>query len=410
MIKARWSLTALAVAAVIAGRGNLLGQIPLSTERLCLFDTSSSEDKLFTFSSDVAIEARVDSLVALAGQDRSFVVASANIARAAAATTAPNSMLLYSQELFAETERGSATDWSHLTILCHQLAHLLLRHTLTAVPADRKLEELEADQFAGTLIHAFGGGLEQALSCYRDLPAHGPATARLYPSKTERLAAAESGWRSLGESLVTNFVTEGAVPTFLLPPPRPSAWKEIPLERITGSRSTVTLGELGALLEKAFIRAGYNQLNFYSIAPHGFAVVTQVEQVTVDGFPKSGTDRFSVKISAPRLFSLTSYLQALLGPSRGHFRLVTVLVSPVPLTYNPEPASLRHSIDWLWGGMTRLPASIARRPLTAEYSCTALVYEFTQPSAFTEAIVRVPGSLSAQDHLRRSGLWQALGL
>lgn len=405
LVKAPWRLF-LFVFLLTSGGDGLLGQNLLRTKGLCLFDTNSSPDDLYAFSSDVAMEARVDSLVGLAGLDRNFVVATANIPKAAAAIVAPNRMLLYSQEDFQETGNRATTNWNHLAVLCHQLSHLLLQHTLTTIPAERKREELEADQFAGTLLHAFGSTLDQSLIVYRSLPARG--TARLYPSRAERLVAVEKGWRSLGDTIVTNFVTEAAVPSFPLPPPRPSAWKELPLGKLKAAhKGNITLGELGSQLQKAFARAGYNQLSFYSTAPQGFAIVTGVEQMTVDGSPKT-EDRFSVKISAPRLFSLSSYLQALLGPSKGHFRIVAVVVSPMPLTYTPEPASLRHSIDWLWGGMTRLPDTIAKRPLTSEYTCTALVYEFVQPSAFTEAVLRVPGSLSAEEHLAKGGVWQNL--
>lgn len=274
------------------------GQNLLRTESLCLFDTNSPRDDLYTFSSDIAMEARVDSLVGLAGLDRDFVVAAANISKAAGAITAPNRMLLYSQEQFQESK--TATNWSHLAILCHQLGHLLLRHTLTTVPEERKHEELEADRFAGTLLHAFGGTLVQSQIVYRSLPAR--ESTHLYPSRAERLAAVEEGWRSLGDTVITNFVTEAAVPSFPLPPPRPSAWKELSLERLRTSHSNVTLGELGTHIQQVFARAGYDQLSFYSTAPQGFAIVTGVEQITVDGSPRAGADRFSVKVSPPDCF------------------------------------------------------------------------------------------------------------
>jgi len=405
-MKAPWFLLLL-VYAYMGDHEVLLAQSLVKANGLCIFDASSTKEALYSFSSDIAMEGRVDSLVGLAGLDRNFVVATANISRPAAAAIGPTRMLLYTQEDFPGTAAQTEVNWSHLAVLCHQLGHLLLGHTLTIVPEERRREELEADRFAGTLLHAFGGTLEQSQSAYRSLPARGAAP--LYPSRAKRVAAVEEGWRSLGNTIITNFVTESAVPSFSLPPPRPSTWKELPLDRLRAAHGdNITLGELGAKLQKAFTNAGYDQLSFYSISPQGFAIVTGVEQMSVDGSPTSGANRFSVKVDAPRSFSLKSYLKALLGPLRGHFRIVVTIVSPVPLTYNPELASLRHSIDWLWSGMTRLPGTIARRPLTSEYSCTLLVYEFVQPSAFTEAVLLVPGSLSAQEHLAKGGVWQGL--
>jgi hypothetical protein len=164
-----------------------------------------------------------------------------------------------------------------------------------------------------------------------------------------------------------------------------------------------SLGDLNGFLTAALAQTGYREKSYYAV-PDGFALVTRLEQIEIDGRSKT-LDRWSA--DAPQVHSLRAYLDALLRAAPGYYRVVALVVTDVPFTQSNGRVSESDALAWLRGGVPWLPTAIADRPYTAEVACTALIYEFERPAGGDPTIL-LPSRLDAHTHLVKSGLWDAL--
>ena len=176
---------------------------------------------------------------------------------------------------------------------------------------------------------------------------------------------------------------------------------------LTGNHANRSLGDVATELERAFSSAGYVERSYYAV-PQGFALASRLEQINSDGSPAPGAIRWSANIAAPKVFSLASYLRALLGATPGDYRVVIFVVTAAPVTQTTNEPSLQQAQEWLSGGANKLPASIGNIPFTSDSACTALIYEFLQESRDSSAVLKLPSPLTGLAHLEAAGLWRAL--
>jgi TPR repeat protein len=95
---------------------------------------------------------------------------------------------------FTETSMG--TDWEALSILAHEVGHLLNHHLMVSIASTPKLE-LEADEFSGFVLAKLGATLPQAQKAMRS-PYISDKGSYTHPPRSQRLAAIEKGWRRGG--------------------------------------------------------------------------------------------------------------------------------------------------------------------------------------------------------------------
>ena len=120
---------------------------------------------------------------------------------------------------------------------------------------------------------------------------------------------------------------------FPWPPPKASSWTKLKPEVFHRSGQRESLRDVARRIEAAFRSAGYIEWSYYAV-PKGFAVVSQLEQYLPDGTPLKEPDRWSAKVSAPRVFSLESYLKALFTANPGQFRIVVLILTSEPVTHS----------------------------------------------------------------------------
>lgn len=109
--------------------------------------------------------------------------------------------ILYNPDFLQEVKRlnfssaeisPTTQNWKALSILAHELGHHVNNHLLNPHPdASARDMELEADQFAGSMIFLMGGTREQALAAYRELPEMGTYS---HPGRRQRMEAVTIGW------------------------------------------------------------------------------------------------------------------------------------------------------------------------------------------------------------------------
>jgi hypothetical protein len=133
-----------------------------------------------------------------------------------------------------------------------------------------------------------------------------------------------------------------------------------------------------------------------------------MEQIDADGTPKPNPLRWSTALPPRPLFSLGDFIHALFTAAEGHYRVIVFVITPQAVATTATAASESQATDWLTGGLTQLPASIANLPFGDDYQCTALVYEFHKIASEPAPIANPDGAPSAVEQLQRSGIADAL--
>jgi hypothetical protein len=195
-------------------------------------------------------------------------------------------------------------------------------------------------------------------------------------------------------------VTE--VPQFPWPPPASSAREVLPRNLLRGAY----LADIDRFLSKALYKSGYAETSYYAV-PSGFALVTRLEQIELDGRSKVPPDRWSAGAPAQMThFSVGAYVNALFTADPGHYRVVVFVVTNVPFRQSDKQISRAEALGWLRDGLNVLPPIIGEQRYTADVNCTALIYEFERKGDTTRILL--PSGLDAHTHLIKSGLWSAV--
>ena len=189
------------------------------------------------------------------------------------------------------------------------------------------------------------------------------------------------------------------------PPPRASSQSVLTI-RLPGP-GPKSLGDVDAVLKGALDSGGYDERSYLGV-PRGFALVTRLEQISEDGRPLAGAERWATTVRRrSERFTVESYIRELMSSGRtGYFRVLVFVVTPVAFSQAAEPPTRERAIEFVTMGANRLPADVAALDYSTDYTCTALVYEFEQVNA--SAAIRVPGRLTARMHLAGASLLGSL--
>ena len=151
------------------------------------------------------------------------------------------------------------------------------------------------------------------------------------------------------------------IPAFPWPPPAASAEHQIRNAWVSKGERT-KLSDVAAKLEAALHDANYETWR-YSSVPHGFALVTQVEQIKPDGTPRSGTERFRTDLPSLSGMTFVEYLKALAKAPPGYYRVIVFIVTDTPFARTDKRPTEAEAQLWLDAGLNQLPKSIGRAAL-----------------------------------------------
>jgi hypothetical protein len=386
-----------------------LGQESVHIDGLCLFDSDHFDESLYVFPPDKQALNMFQEMLAKSGKDLHVVVKAANVPEVAAAENGNERLLLYNQFVLDRFQKEGRQDWRLSMLIAHQIGHHASNHSLTLEPRMRVEIELEADRFGGYLLYQLGatlGNIEGLEEFFQNT--HQSAA---FPDAHARFKAAIEGWhdgraeQGGGQGFDPG---DDNIPKFpSWPPPQASANMDIPRDLLLKNISRPLVMDAATRLLSALDQAGYGERSFYAV-PGGFALVSRIEHIYPDGRPKEGDERWPLTTQPPRIFSLSSYIRALLTSDPGFYRVIAFVVTSRPLVQSGAFTKYSSPRDWVWAGANRLPTTIAFLGYTNEVSCTALIYEFQQVSRNADAILHVPGSLTGRTHLERSSLLGAL--
>jgi hypothetical protein len=209
----------------------------------------------------------------------------------------------------------------------------------------------------------------------------------------------------------TTAIPPSALPAFPWPPPRTTARYDVPRDLATARGRVATLGAVADHLEAALQSQGYTQLSYYGV-PEGFALVTQVEQITEDGRPAPPPGRWEAALQPVSLanFSVENYLKALVMARRGYYRIIVFVATPQPFAEDVRRRLSRDEADNLFhGGLSKLPATLRSVAYGADCNLTALIYEFEQQVPGRPARTRDSSPVTGEMHLKQAMILAALG-
>jgi hypothetical protein len=195
-----------------------------------------------------------------------------------------------------------------------------------------------------------------------------------------------------------------AIPEFPFPPPMPSTMTVVQRNLLVGDVESPTLKNVGEALDAAFEQCGYGKRSYFAF-PGGFAMASSLEQIDETGAPKA-TNRWSLKVSPMRTFSLRAYLHALFNARPGHYRVIVFAVTDRAFGQSARVGA-REASAWVGSGANVLPDEIGDLTFTPRHQCSALVYEFRSLGQ-GEAEFVDPSEITARTHLQRTGFLAAL--
>jgi hypothetical protein len=193
-------------------------------------------------------------------------------------------------------------------------------------------------------------------------------------------------------------------PAFQLPPPMPSDRTTLDHARIRAlcGGDNATLWTVANHLDRA-LRGLRSERRYYATRG-GVVVATRLERILDDGRPAPGDNRFR----PPEQFSLSETMASILAAPPGRFRLVLFLIGGDSMTPSAQGMTRGAAERLMGGGRTNVPGYLRKMAFGEEEQVEALIYEFARGRNAREVNLVVPGQLSAEIHLERSGLARAI--
>lgn len=203
-------------------------------------------------------------------------------------------------------------------------------------------------------------------------------------------------------------------------PPRASTRMRLPEFFPDAAR----LSDVATRVSDALNQAGYTDQGWFVVpaafsttsspAVIGFAVVTRLEQIEDTGRTKGGGRRWALDLSPSSSGSLLDAVKLLLqGAPDGRYRVFLLWVSNDPVS---QIASHPSTGDWqdFLSQAAKAPLVRMMEGVRVNYGagggCYAFVYEYERSAISGETRYVGVSQLTAEQHLRASGIWDALAV
>ena len=174
-----WSQNVASKATVVTAAVNGATGVTNEGTDLPFFTTSADAEKI------------VSSIMGAMGLESNFKIKEAHVPNVEAKIRHHDRYILYNPEFIKQVNDATRNKWASIFILAHEVGHHLEGHTLLDVNSTPSIE-LEADEFAGFVLHKMGATLQQSqLAMYYISTS---VASKTHPARADRLAAIEKGW------------------------------------------------------------------------------------------------------------------------------------------------------------------------------------------------------------------------
>jgi formylglycine-generating enzyme required for sulfatase activity len=163
------------------------------------FDPEPHGDTYLYDPSDEAARIVAEIVDAL-GLTKNFLVKASSVRNAVATELDGQRYILYSTTFLEKFKADERTRWAAYAVLAHEIGHHLNNDNFGEADLKRrKICELEADRFSGSVLRMLGANLEQAQSGIESLEKEAETTT--HPPKIARREAVATGWKKRDEFL-----------------------------------------------------------------------------------------------------------------------------------------------------------------------------------------------------------------
>jgi len=131
------------------------------------------------------------------GLQNDFELREANVLNLEATISHRKRYISYNPEFINQVNAVAKDKWAVMTLLAHEVAHHLEGHTVRKCGSKPTLE-LEADEFAGFILHKMGASLEQSQEVMKYIAAI--KTSKTHPARASRMLAIETGWNKVSSN------------------------------------------------------------------------------------------------------------------------------------------------------------------------------------------------------------------
>ena len=136
-------------------------------------------------------------IMIVVGLQQNFELKEAKVDNIEASILHRKRYILYNPEFITWINNSTKDKWATITLLAHEVGHHLNGHTIRK-SGSTPILELEADEFAGFVLHKLGASLEQAqevMNYISEIKA-----SRTHPGRGSRMVAIENGWSKAARS------------------------------------------------------------------------------------------------------------------------------------------------------------------------------------------------------------------
>lgn len=130
-------------------------------------------------------------IMSVVGLAPNFELKEAKVSNIEASISHRKRYILYNPEFINWISNATKDKWAAITLLAHEVGHHLNGHTIRKSGSTPALE-LEADEFAGFVLHKLGASLEQAQEVMKHIAK--TKASRTHPARTSRMLAIQTGW------------------------------------------------------------------------------------------------------------------------------------------------------------------------------------------------------------------------
>ncbi len=284
----------------------------LKIKHSCSFDDSETETEHYIDNPTKETNQIVEKIMRTNVLPQNFIIKAANCKNALATTEGGNRYILYSTHFLENFKKEANSQWAAYSVLAHEIGHHLSNHNLAETDnSKRKIQELQADKYAGGVLYRLGATLHEAQAGIRSFSLESETTT--HPNKNARLEAVAQGWKQAQETQGGNALLPVATRKETS---EPSTFKEVSdmlkkdkiLGKWASGESIYRVSQFfidGTLTETSTFKiGGTTQTAHYKWSIKGSILTRQ--KVFVNGSLGS-TEMFSVEFSSDNDMNLKTY-------------------------------------------------------------------------------------------------------
>ena len=140
-----------------------------------------------------SVQEMLQEIINVIGSDADLHLREADVLNLEASVSHRKKYISYNPAYINWINSVTGDKWATLTLLAHEVGHHLKGHT-SRRKADRLTLELEADEFAGSILYKLGATLEETQEVMNYIARK--EDSNTHPARASRLLAIEKGWNN----------------------------------------------------------------------------------------------------------------------------------------------------------------------------------------------------------------------